>query len=195
MSSALKYKTLYDFEQLPEDSRAELIDGEFYDKMMPGGEHSSAESNILTLIKNMFHKRFNEGDGTGGWWILSEVSVYYQSLERILTPDIVGWKRVNTPEKPKGYPVKSKPDWVCEVCHSTKRKDTTIVPQTLAAEGVEWYWLLDLKEESLQVWRLNKDKKFEVVHYLYKNDGKQRIMPFFAIEIEIAYLFGDDLEE
>ncbi len=192
---ARKIKTLQDYLLLPEDSRAELIDGEIYYKALPSAEHSDVESKIDRLLGHNFHKKFKESDGTGGWWILSEVSIHYPRSERILTADIAGWKRTNTPEKPKGYPVKNKPDWICEVCQSTKKKDTTIVPQTLAAEGVEWYWLMDLKEENLQVWRLNSNKKYEVTQSLFKDDGKQRIFPFDSIEIEMAYLFGDELPE
>ena len=191
-NSTSNYKTIEDFMLQPEDSRAELIDGKFYPKMLPSGDHSYAEGKLYLLIASHFFQKFNSSDSTGGWWILHELSIYYPKSERILTADIAGFKRTNTPERPKGYPVKNTPDWICEVCYSTKKKDTTIVPETLASQGVEWYWLMDLKDENLQVWHLNENKKFELTQSLFKDDEKKRIFPFDAIEIEMKYLLGEE---
>ena len=173
-----------------------MIDGQIVPKALPGGAHSSVESGILRGISTRFH-RTKRNDGSGGWWILTEISVLYKNMSemgRILTADIAGWKRDRVPTRPSEYPVKETPDWVCEVCHTTRKKDTTIVPETLAAEGVEWYWLADVEDELLTIFHL-ENGKYSVVKTWPKDAGKARLPPFEAVELSLPELFGEDPEE
>jgi Uma2 family endonuclease len=179
-----------------ESERLEKIDGVVHFKALPGGHHGYVESCILREVNKNFSKakRLN---GTGGWWIITEVSIFYKQISekgRQLTADIAGWRREKIPAFPKKYPVMETPDWVCEVCHTTRKKDTTIVPETLAAEGVEWYWLADIENENLMVFQLS-EQGYVLKKSLFRDDGNTKIPPFEAVELNIGVLFGDDLED
>jgi Uma2 family endonuclease len=183
-------KTLRDIEAMPDQERLELIDGQIVPKAQPGGEHSHAFVSVLRQLIEPFLRPF-QPDDTGGWWILPEVSVYYPNMDRVLIPDIAGWRRALHPERPKGYPVKVRPDWVCEISHTTWQKDTTTVLETLQVEGVPHYWLLDVERRNLIVFEL-KDGKYIAAQNLFADNGRARIRPFDAVELEVAALFGDD---
>lgn len=61
------------------------------------------ESAIDTEIRRRF-RRAKGPDGSGGWWIKTEVSVHYPKHERVFDHDIAGWKLDRVPENPKGVP-------------------------------------------------------------------------------------------
>ena len=173
--------------------RAEYIDGVPVMKALPGGNHAYVEGSILRRVGSYF-SRPRRKDGTGGWWISTEASIRYTKVSekgRILTADIAGWRREKVPAFPKLYPIPEIPDWICEVCHTTRKKDTTIVPETLAAEGVEWYWLADIETENLMVFQLS-EKGYVLKKSLFRDDGNVRIEPFEAVSLNIGELFGDD---
>lgn len=191
-ANAKKISLLEEFLALGEDSRAELIDGQIIQKALPSGEHGDIQSSIVAELTRYF-KRKPKDDGTGGWWFATEVSIRYRQTERILQPDIVGWLRSNYPERPKGYPVEERPDWVCEVSFSTWKKDTTTVFETLESEGVPYYWIVDFEHKNLVVYEL-QNKKYHKIQSLFEDQGKARIKPFDAIELDISVLFGADAE-
>jgi Uma2 family endonuclease len=192
-STALKRATLEDLLALGEDARAELIDGRIVPKARPSGEHSDVESAIDTEIRKRFRRNKSPG-GFGGWWIKTEVSVLYPQLERVFCHDIAGWNRDRVPENPKGYPVRERPDWVCEVCWTTWRKDTVDVPETLALAGVPHYWVADVERECLLVFRLVGDK-YALIQNLFRTETKARIEPFEAAELNVDVFFGADAED
>lgn len=193
MTAAPRLKTYADFMELPEGCRAELIDGQIVQKAQPGGLHARLSASVIGQLVPRFSRK-TRSDGTGGWWILSEVTVRYRKTERILQPDIAGWRRDRVPECPKDYPVDVRPDWVCEVSHTTRKKDTTIVPETLAAEGVPHYWLLDVEAENLQVFELVAGGKYALVQSLFRDDGEVVIAPFGPATFKVGVLLGDDPE-
>ena len=189
-------RSLEEFEHEIQEERAELIDGQVVYKALPGGRHADIESAIGAAIRIPFRRKKSD-DGRGGWWILSEVTVQYRKISekgRMLTADIAGWRRDRVPVCPSEYPVDERPDWVCEICHTTRKKDTTIVPETLAAEGVPWYWFLDVDAENLIVYELS-ESGFVLRKSLFREDGKVRIPPFEAVELSMPVLLGDDPEE
>ncbi|MCA2960633.1 MAG: Uma2 family endonuclease [Silvanigrellales bacterium] len=195
MMAAPKLKTLQDFieaSRVSEGPSLELIDGEIVRKAMPGGKHGKLASRVVSRVETVFDRK-SRSDGTGGWWILSDVSVHYRKMERVLEPDIAGWRRDRISTCPSEFPVPDRPDWVCEICHTTRKKDTTIVPETMAAEGVPFYWLLDVEHENLQVFELvEPSRKYALVRSLFRNDGNVRIPPFDAVTFNINVLLGDD---
>ena len=175
------------------DDRMELIDGQEIRKSLPGKKHAQAETRIVAHMDRFFSRRKRD-DGTGGWWILSEISIQYQATGRRLIADIAGWKRERVPVLPDDYPIGIKPDWVCEVCHTTRKKDMMLVPETLKAEGVEWYWLVDVEEELVIVYRL-QGANFVLLGTWASENGTVMIPPFETVGILLPRVFGADLDE
>lgn len=185
--------TLADFLAIPEGERFhELIGGEIVEKAMPAPEHASAQSQITGSLVPPFGRRPPGGppDRPGGWWLMTEVEV--QIGANVYRPDAAGWRRgerVST--RPTGCPVKVRPDWICEVISPGNASHDTVTKMN-AYHGAEvpHYWLLDPRDETLAVYRWQKDGYLQVL--AAKRGDVVRAEPFEAIELPVGVIFGDD---
>lgn len=85
-----------DLEALPEDVRAELIDGEIITEPAPLPEHGRAQRIIGSRIGGPYDDDDGRG-GPGGWWIFLDVDVRFDE-RRVLRPDLAGWRRERLPQ-------------------------------------------------------------------------------------------------
>src|SRR5437016_4486384 len=107
--------TFQDLLAIPEDERFhEILDGELVQKAMASGEHSTTQLEIGAWLVPRFGRRPNGADRPGGWWFATECEIEL-SRHQVVRPDIAGWRRERMPERPHGYPLRLRPDWVCEV--------------------------------------------------------------------------------
>ena len=109
---AKKLATFADVARLPDDVRAEIIDGEIIETAPPLPEHGRAQRSVCSFIGKPFDDDDGRG-GPGGWWILVEVDIQL-SPHCVLRPDVAGWRRERLPEPWGKRPLEVLPDWVCE---------------------------------------------------------------------------------
>src|SRR5262245_544384 len=122
-SAPRRKATSADLVEAAGDPFAEVIGGEVVEKASPSAEHGATQAALVATLWSRFHSR--RGGGPGGWWIMTEVEVELESHETY-RPDVVGWRRERSPERPSGRPVRIRPDWVCEVL-SASNADTDLV--------------------------------------------------------------------
>lgn len=176
---------------LPEDLGAELILGTITRKAAPSFEHGDSQSALSQALKGPFHRRPGGPGGPGGWWIATEVDVWFDDAN-VLRPDLVGWRRDHLPERPSGRPVRARPDWVGEVLSpSTARRDLWEKANILHAAGVPHYWLLDPERQTLTV--CQRAERGWLIALVAGPGDRVRAEPFEAIELAVGALFG--LEE
>jgi Uma2 family endonuclease len=187
---ARRKATVEDFYALPEERRFhELIAGQITEKASPSGEHGDAQAGIIAAVRPAFQRRDGSG-GRGGWWILSEVEVLLESGD-IVRPDVVGWRREHCPDRPIGFPVKLRPDWISEVVSPLRATDDTVKKLRLYHRvGVPHYWLVDPRDSTLTVMRWHESGYITVMRA--ERGETVRPEPFTAIELSIGTLFGDD---
>lgn len=188
--SARTPATLDDFWAIPEDRRFhELIGGELTQKASPSGEHGDAQAGVVVAVRVPF-QRNPGGGGPGGWWIATEVEVLLESND-IVRPDVLGWRRETFPERPSGYPVRVRPDWVCEVISVGRAKDDTVRKLRLYHRAaIPHYWIADPRDATLTVMRWSPAGYVTVL--VAERDEVVRAEPFEAVEIAVGTLFGDD---
>lgn len=168
----------------------EVIHGALARKADPSAEHGDAQLGVGSAIRVPFHRSTGGPDGPGGWWILSEVDVELQAHE-VYRPDLVGWRRARVPERPRGRPVRVRPDWVCEIL-STSNAKTDLVDKL----DVHWrceiphYWILDPASETLTVHRWTADGY--LIALRASKGGAIRAEPFDEIEMFVGSFFGDE---
>jgi Uma2 family endonuclease len=171
------------------EASAEIVGGEIVYKAEPSAEHGDAQAALASLLRQNFHRR---GGGThpGGWWLLTEVDVELSQHE-VYRPDLSGWRRDRVPERPSGRPVRTRPDWVCEVLSaSNAATDQVDKFRVYASAGVPFYWIADPERRILTVYRLQgttysvalQAKQGEVVH----------APPFEVLSLRVGLLFGED---
>jgi Uma2 family endonuclease len=173
-------------DQLDDDDRAEVIGGELVREAMTTFEHGDAQSSLGAELKSRFGGRGPEG--RGGWWIGTEVTVVY-AIDQGFRHDLAGWRKQRVPERPRGPRVSVRPDWVCEILSTNRKKDLVDKRGVLHAHGVPHYWLMDLDAMRLTVLRHHPDG-YLLVGELAPGD-RARIEPFEAVELEVSRLFGD----
>lgn len=188
MTAARRLLTVADL--APSARSVELLGGELMDKAAPTGEHGGAQGALAGLLWPPFSRRPGGTDGPGGWWILTEVHVAFGTHD-VLCPDLVGWRRETCPERPGGFPVQTRPDWICEVLSpSTARRDLGEKRILLQRAGVPWFWTVNVELELVQVYRWSPEG------YLLSTSagGKDRVAlpPFEAVALELGRLFGHD---
>ncbi len=175
-----------DLASLPDDCVAEVIGGVIVEKAAPSYEHGEAQSSLAELLKPPFQR--GRG-GPGGWWIATEVEVELAAHE-VYRPDLVGWRRDRVAAKPRGRPIRERPDWVGEVL-SKSNAETDLGKKLLAYHRAEipHYWIIDPEHETLTVYRWSHEG-FVVVMSAGRHD-KVRAPPFEQVELEIVLLFGE----
>lgn len=169
----------------------EIVRGSIVEKAAPSAEHADAQSYLALLIKGPFQRRPGGPGGPGGWWILTPADVELANHE-VYRPDVVGWRRERLPERPKGRPIRVRPDWVCEVLSpSTARRDLIEKMQTLRECEVPHDWIVDPEHQTLTVYRWSREG-YVVALVASQSDRHVRAEPFDAVEIDVGLLFGED---
>jgi Uma2 family endonuclease len=188
--SARRRATLDDFWAIPEGTRFhELIGGELIDKAAPSGEHGDAQAGVVGAVRSPFQRPPGSG-GPGGWWIATEVEVLLETGE-VVRPDVVGWRRERCPTRPVGIPIKTRPDWVCEVVSPANATDDTVKKLRLYHRvAIPHYWVVDPRDSTLTVMRWSPDGFVNVMRA--ERGEVVRAEPFDAVELAVGTLFGDD---
>lgn len=191
--SARRSASLEDFWAIPEGERFhELIGGELIEKAAPSGEHGDAQAGVVSIVRGPFQRPPGRG-GPGGWWIATEVEVLLETGE-IVRPDVVGWRRERCAERPTGVPVKTRPDWICEIVSASHATDDTVKKLRLYHRvAIPHYWLADPRDATSTVMRWSKDGYVTVMRA--ERGEVIRAEPFEAVDLPVGLLFGDDPTE
>lgn len=183
--------TLADLLAIPEEARHhEIVDGVLYAKEAATVKHGGAQGRIFRKLGP--YDRRPGSRSPGGWWFALEAEVLLAE-NQIYRPDVVGWRRERMAELTAEFPARVRPDWVCEVLSTNRRRDLIEKKRGYHAAGVGHYWIVDPTDEVLEVHRWSTDGYVEVQAGL--RDETIRAEPFDSIEIRIATLFGDDDDE
>lgn len=184
--------TTADLLAIPEHERFhELIAGEIVPKAAPSAEHGTAQRRLGTLV-DPFDRRPG-GRWPGGWWLMTEVEVEFETHETY-RPDVVGWRRDRVPDRPRGNPVRIRPDWICEILSPTNSGNDRVVKLNAYHQfEVPHYWISDPTEETLSAFRWTQDGYLLVV--AAGTGQRVRVEPFAAIEIEVGEIFGHESPE
>jgi Uma2 family endonuclease len=106
----------------------------------------------------------------------------------VLIPDLAGWRLERAPEDLDAPRVDIPPDWLCEVLSpSTRRFDRARKMVIYARHAIEYAWLLDPIDRTLEVKRLHSGQWTDLGVF---SEGIVRAEPFEAIEIDLEKIWG-----
>lgn len=154
--------TAEDYYALPDERRAELIDGIIYDMSSPTFVHQSIVSEIHWQISDFIRK--NRGQCQV---LTSPVDVRLDCNNKtILQPDLLV---LCDRDKIMRWGIMGAPDFVLEVLSpSTKWKDAIKKLEKYRSAGVREYWMIDPDKQKLIVYQFEE----EVYPAVYGLEGK-----------------------
>lgn len=178
--------TLKDYYAIPEEHRAELIDGVIYDMAAPESVHQLISGEVFLALKEYVREK-------NGECIVQYAPVDVQldcDDKTMIQPDIMITCDRNKIRKSIIY---GAPDFVTEILSpSTRRKDIHLKTVKYCNAGVREYWLIDPEKEKVMVYDFEKDE-FPVIYGFHDRipvrifDG-QCIVDFSAISDYISFL-------
>src|SRR5262245_8887652 len=169
---------------LPEDQKGEIIDGELFVQPRPRFDHARANGFLSRHIGGSYD--YDDG-GPGGWWIIPEPGIELPGAPEV-APDLGGWRRERMPKPPRGEPLRLAPDWVCEVLSpSNRRWDLKKKFPFYARVGVPWLWVVDPPAETISVRALDRSE-WKIVREVV---GGERVAlePFTEVELPLDRLW------
>ena len=170
---------------LPKNVKGEIIDGELHVQPRPRFRHARTIGFFNRHLGGGFDY---DDEGPGGWWILAEPGIELPDAPEV-SPDLAGWRRARMQNPPPDdEPIRVVPDWVCEILSkSNARYDRTVKLPFYARAGVEWLWLIDSRDQTLDVYRL-RDGAWSLLRS-FGEEATIRAAPFEALEIPLARLW------
>jgi Uma2 family endonuclease len=164
--------------------KGEIIDGELFVQPRPRFGHGRVNTFLARHIGGSFD--FDD-EGPGGWWIVVEPGIELDGAPEV-SPDLAGWRRERMPQPPTEHSIRVVPDWVCEVLSpSNARYDRLKKFPYYARVKVQWLWVVDPREQTLEVRRLHEGKW--VVVQAFGGDETARAQPFDAIELPLGRMW------
>ncbi len=127
---------------LSEDDRAELIDGEIVEMAAIGSRHAACARRLISLLT----------DALGGRAIVDAADPVNLSHYSEPEPDITVL-RAKADFYANGHPAPADVLLLIEVGDSTARTDRAIKAPLYARAGIVEYWLVDLPDEVVEVYK------------------------------------------
>lgn len=173
--------TYADYCQLPDDTRYELIDGEFYEMApAPSIVHQRTALKLARLLSDWV-----EQQGLGEVFI-APIDVLFSPWDT-LQPDILfvaaGRESIITQRACEGAP-----DLVVEVLSpSTSRRDLVLKRERYARFGVREYWLVDPAARSLELLTLQEGLFHSRGIYTGAMTPASAVLPGFAFRVDALF--------
>ena len=154
MSEALAHANIYteeDYYNLPENVRAELIDGQIYYMAAPSRIHQK----ILMFLSKTIANYIDSKDGSCEVYPAPfAVKLFEDDDKTVVEPDI---SVICDPNKLTDRGCTGVPDWIVEIVSpSTSSHDYIRKLNLYAKAGVKEYWIIDPRTEKVFVYHLDQ---------------------------------------
>lgn len=171
-----KFYTESDYYSLPENIRAELIDGSLiYNQAAPSRIHQTILGELYTLI----HNYIKANSGPCRVYPAPFAVRLRDDKATIVEPDI---SVICDRKKLTDQGCNGAPDWIIEIVSPGNSSHDYVLKLNLYADaGVREYWIVDPSRESIFVYYLEQDH-FMVSTYTFQDKVKVNIYPDWYID-------------
>lgn len=181
---SLPQKQLYtedDYYSIPDDVRAELIDGQIYYQAAPSRAHQEALSYLHVEISNYLRKK----GGSCKVYPAPFAVKLREDRKTIVEPDI---SVICDHNKLTDQGCTGAPDWIIEIVSPGNSSHDYIRKLNLYADaGVREYWIVNPMKKSIYVYYL-EETKFETTAYTFQDKIKVNIYDDLWIDFSDAGL-------
>ncbi|WP_148409111.1 Uma2 family endonuclease [Murimonas intestini] len=177
---AISQKQIYtetDYYNLPEDIRAELIDGQFYYQAAPSRIHQK----ILNAVNNTIYNYIKAKGGSCEVYPSPFAVKLFNDRKTIVEPDI---SVICDRDKLTDKGCTGAPDWIIEIISPGNSSHDYIRKLNLYADaGVREYWIVNPIEQTIFVYYLEKDS-FKATPYTFQDKIKVKIYDDLWIDFQ-----------
>lgn len=146
----------------------------------PGGRHGRAAWKTRRGLRGS-----DLLEGGHGWWFELEREIVFG--ERLLVPDLAGWRAEEEPDFADQNPIEVRPDWVCEILsRTTQRGDRAVKLPVYAGAGVGHVWIVDPEACTLEVY---ESRDGQAVLVATAVGDVRRVLPPFPDELDVGGLW------
>ena len=173
-----KVYTMDDIEALPENVRAELIDGKIYYMAAPTRTHQKIAGKMYIMVSN-----YIEGNGGDCEAYIAPFGVYLNADDSIFVePDLIV---VCDPSRMEERGCIGAPDWVVEVVSpSSGKMDYSIKMNKYRTSGVCEYWVIDPRTRTVMVFLFGENGATEDVSmHSFDEEVHSSVFPDLGIRL------------
>lgn len=146
-----KVWTIRDIYNLPENTRAELIDGQIYYMAPPSTKHQRIAGKLFNTISNYIQSN----NGTCETFIAPFAVFLNEDDNNYVEPDI---SVICDPNKITDRGCNGAPDWIIEIVSSgSRRMDYFTKLFKYRTAGVHEYWIVDPEKERVTVYNFERE--------------------------------------
>ena len=157
-----------DYYALPEEIRAELIDGQLYYQAAPSRAHQKILGDLYAVI----HSYIKSKTGSCETYPAPFAVKLREDKETIVEPDI---SVICDRDKLTDRGCTGAPDWIIEIVSPSNSSHDYIRKLNLYADtGVREYWIVNPMEQSVYVYHFEKDN-FKTKAYTFQDKIKVNI--------------------
>jgi Uma2 family endonuclease len=163
--------------RLPEGVTGEILaPGVLSTMSRPGLAHAHTADMVADALRRHGDSRF----GGRGWWIYEEVEVRLPG-DRLVVPDLGGWRVERVARLPEENPVVILPDWCAEVLSpGTAAVDRSVKLPLYARCGIGHVWLVDPELRLVEVYESTRERPTLVASL---RDAETAVLPPFETEM------------
>lgn len=165
---SLPQKELYDeddYYSIPEDVRAELIDGRIYYQAAPNRVHQK----VLNILNNMIYNYIRSHNGLCEVYPVPFAVKLYEDRKTIVEPDI---SIICDHEKLTDKGCNGAPDWIIEIVSPSNPENDYIRKLNLYKNaGVREYWIVNPMKQTVLVYVFGVGL-FDIQQYTFQDKVK-----------------------
>lgn len=166
-----------DYYALPEDIRAELIDGQIYYMAAPSRIHQK----ILNFLSTEINIYIRSKHGSCEVYPAPFAVKLFDDKKNIVEPDI---SVICDPGKLTDKGCSGAPDWITEIVSPGNPGHDYIKKLNLYADaGVREYWIIDPRNQKIVVYYLEQNN-FQIETYTFKDNIKVNIYDDLYIDFK-----------
>ncbi|HHV12812.1 MAG TPA: Uma2 family endonuclease [Clostridiales bacterium] len=172
-----QFYTEADYYKLPEDVRAELIDGQIYYQAAPSRAHQEILMELSGTIRNYIRSK----SGSCKVYPAPFAVKLKEDRKTIVEPDI---SVICDKNKLTDKGCTGAPDWIIEIVSSGNSSHDYIRKLNLYSDaGVREYWIINPMKQTIFVYHL-EETKFEVNSYTFQDKIKANIYDDLYIDFQ-----------
>jgi len=179
MSEALAHANIYtekDYYNLPENVRAELIDGQIYYMAAPSRIHQKILMELSATIRDFIRSQKGPCEVYPAPFA---VKLFSEDDKNVVEPDI---SVICDPNKLTDRGCTGAPDWIVEIVSPSNSSHDYVCKLNLYANaGVKEYWIVDSKDQTILVYFFEQDS-FNVHQYTFQDKIKVNIYDDLSID-------------